>query len=76
MNQLRLAYSSSNPKTPNYELPSKKLRMSRAGLSKLPRLASKMIQLQSRDPRAAAVIEKLVDHALAASPLIQGIPLE
>lgn len=64
MTQLRLAYSSSNPKTPNSAPPLQKLRMSRATLSKLPRLASKAIQLEMHDPRAAAVIERLVDDAL------------
>lgn len=68
MTQLRLAYSSvtknSVSKTNDSGLPSKKLRMSRATSSRLPRLASKSIQLLMKDPAAAIVIEKLVDDAL------------
>lgn len=64
MTQLRLAYSGSKKRTARLELPSKKLRMSQASLCRLPRLASKSIQLLMKDPAAAIVIERLVDDAL------------
>jgi len=64
MTQLRLAYSSSNKTTEHSGPPLKKLRMSRASLSKLPKLALKAMQLQVYDPAAAVVIERLVDDAL------------
>jgi len=64
MTQLRLAYSSSNPRTPTSAPPSQKLRMSRAGWSRLPRLAQKAVLLENHDPAAARVIEMLVDDAL------------
>lgn len=64
MSPLRLAYSNSNRKTSVCDLPSHKLKMSRATLSRLPRLLQQMIELQRRDPAAARVIERLVDDAL------------
>lgn len=81
MSQLRLAYSNSNPTSPDSKPRSTKFRMSRANLSKLPRLASKVIQLQMHDPAAAVVIERLVDSALAEArptqgPTVQGLLLE
>ena len=64
MTQLRLAYSSSNPRTPHCERPSPKCKMSRASLRRLPPLASKVLRLQAADPAMGVVIERLVDDAL------------
>lgn len=64
MTQLRLAYSNLNVSSVNKKLPSGKCRMSRASLSKSPRLAQKFLQLQLVDPAAAVVIERLVDDAI------------
>lgn len=64
MTQLRLAYSSSNPTSPDLKKLSPKLRMSRVSWSKLPSISKKVTELHAKEPAAAAVIEKLVDDAL------------
>ena len=68
--QLRLAYSNSNPcslsatKRLNTTKPRPAKSSLSSGNSSTSSLATKLMRLQERKPRAAALIEKLVDDAL------------